>query len=119
MGGKASRAKGIRRELEFLKLLGEELGIALERNYGQTNQGGADCIMVDGWAIEVKGVEQAQFPTWWNQAERQAASCNRNPALAWKRSRQPWRVWVSGDKSQVLTIAQLADLMRPDTQSKG
>lgn len=111
--GALSRNKGRRREREFLNLLGEELGIRLERNQNQSDQGGADCITVDGWAIEVKGVEQARFPTWWKQAERQAKNCKRRPVLAWKRSRQPWKIWVSGDKSQVLTISQLADLMRP------
>lgn len=115
--GALSRNKGKRREREFLNLLGKELGIRLERNQNQSDQGGADCLTIAGWAIEVKGVEQSSIPSWWRQAERQAKDCNRKPALAWKRSRQPWRIWITSDKSQILTISELADLMRPGIQS--
>lgn len=110
--GALSRNKGRRREREFLNLLGDELGIHLERNQNQSDQGGADCLTIEGWAIEVKGWEDSCFPTWWKQAERQAKNCNRRPVLAWKRNRQPWKIWVTPDKTQVLTIQQFANIIK-------
>lgn len=112
MAGATSRNKGKRREREFLNLLGELLGIRLDRNQNQSAVGGADCISLGGWAIEIKGCEAASFPKWWRQAERQALDSDRKPALAWKRSRKPWIVWLSGDRSQQLTIEEFAAIIR-------
>ena len=68
-----SRTKGARGEREVLKLLGEELGIDLQRNLVQTREGGADCLCVRGFAIEIKRQERLSRPTWWRQACEQAA----------------------------------------------
>lgn len=108
MSGRKSRNKGRAGEREFLNLLGDILGTRIDRNLQQSDNGGADCLCVEGWAIEIKRVESSQFPTWWRQAERQAAIAQCKPALAWRRNRQPWRVWLSGNKKDWITIEEFA-----------
>ncbi len=92
--GAMSRTKGARAELEVLKLLGTELGQALQRNISQTREGGADCLCVKGWAIEVKRVEQLSRPAWWRQAVAQALRVGAEPMLLYRRSREPWAAWI-------------------------
>lgn len=92
--GRMSRAKGARAELEVLRLLGEELGEALTRNLDQTREGGADCIAVKGFAIEVKRQERLSRPTWWRQACEQAQRLGVEPMLLYRRSREPWRALI-------------------------
>lgn len=108
--GKMSRTKGSRGEREFLSLLGEELGELLTRNLSQTREGGADCICVKGWAIEVKRHESLSRPAWWRQAVEQAARLGVQPMLAYRRSREPWRVWITEGKD--MTIAEAAGVIR-------
>lgn len=91
---KRSRDKGARGEREFLKALGAELGELLTRNLQQTREGGADCLCVKGWAIEVKRCESLSRPAWWRQAVEQAERRGVEPMLAYRRNREPWRVWV-------------------------
>lgn len=91
---KSQRTKGARGELEALRLLGEELGITLERNLQQTRNGGGDCLMVKGWAIEVKRHERLSRPTWWAQAVRQAREAGVEPMLLYRRNRGPWHAWI-------------------------
>lgn len=110
MSGRRSRNKGARGEREFLALLGEELGGMLTRNLQQTREGGADCLCVKGWAIEVKRCESLSRPAWWRQAVEQAARLGVQPMLAYRRSREPWRVWVEPDKD--LTIEEAANVIR-------
>jgi hypothetical protein len=55
--GKTSRNKGRRGEREFLNQLGDLIGQRLDRNLNQSDEGGADCICIKGWAIEIKRVE--------------------------------------------------------------
>lgn len=90
----SQRRKGARAELEFLRLLGDELGQELQRNLQQTRGGGADCLCVRGWAIEVKRQEALSRPAWWRQACEQARAHGAEPMLAYRRSREAWRVWV-------------------------
>lgn len=97
--GKMQRAKGQRGEREFLTLLSEELlklgvDIELTRNLQQTRQGGADCLSLPGFAIEVKRSKNSQIPTWWAQAVRQAESVGAVPVLAWRRNRASWTVYL-------------------------
>jgi hypothetical protein len=92
--GRMSRNKGARGEREFLELLGTELGEMLARNLQQTRGGGADCLMVKGWAIEVKRCESLSRPTWWRQAVKQAEREGVQPMLAYRRNKEPWRVWI-------------------------
>ena len=92
--GRMSRNKGARGECEFLAILGAELGEMLTRNLQQTRGGGADCLMVKGWAIEVKRCESLSRPTWWRQAVEQAEREGVQPMLAYRRNKEPWRVWI-------------------------
>lgn len=94
MSGSLSRRKGAAAEREALKLLGEELGVALVRNIQQTRDGGADCICIPGFAIEVKRHERLSRPTWWRQACEQAARVGGEPLLLYRRSREQWRAFI-------------------------
>ena len=92
--GKMQRDKGQRGEREFFGLLSEHLGTCVRRNVDQARQGGADGIEVPGWAIEVKRHESGFQSIWWEQAIEQCSGTNRLPALAYRASRQKWRVRV-------------------------
>lgn len=88
------RSKGARAEREFFGLLSEHLGTVVRRNVDQARNGGADGIEVPGWAIEVKRHETGFRSDWWEQARAQANLDDLMPALAYRASRQPWRVRV-------------------------
>lgn len=85
------RRKGQSGEREFFGLLSEHLGFVVRRNVDQARRGGADGIEVPGWAIEVKRHESGFREAWWVQALHQS-TVSRRPALAYRASRQPWRV---------------------------
>lgn len=91
---KASRDKGARGEREVLKLLGDELGEILTRNIQQTRDGGADCLAVKGFAIEVKRQESLSRPTWWRQAIEQAQRVGAEPMLLYRRNREQWKAFI-------------------------
>jgi Holliday junction resolvase len=86
------RRKGQTGEREFFGLLSDQLGTCVRRNVDQARNGGADCIEVPGWAIEVKRHESGFRAEWWEQAIEQADKACASPALAYRASRQPWRV---------------------------
>jgi Holliday junction resolvase len=88
------RDKGARGEREVFGLLSDMLGTIVRRNVDQARQGGADGIEIPGWAIEVKRWEREELGVWWLQCLDQARKANREPALIWRASRQPWRVMV-------------------------
>ena len=92
MGGKSSRVKGQVGEREVCKILGEALGISLDRNLEQTRDGGADIIVNDVWYIEVKRQEKYAIDAWWNQACSQAKGKGKHPVLFFRKSREDWRV---------------------------
>lgn len=94
MTGKRSRNKGAAAEREVLKLLGDELGIMLTRNLQQTREGGADCLGVRGFAIEVKRCEALSRPAWWRQACEQAKRVGAEPMLLYRRNREQWRACI-------------------------
>ena len=89
-----SRTKGARGEREVLKLLGEELGIDLQRNLVQTREGGADCLCVRGFAIEIKRQERLSRPTWWRQACEQAARVGAEPMLLYRQNQGRWHAFI-------------------------
>lgn len=91
---KFSRDKGARAEREVLKILGDELGLSLERNLEQTREGGADCVKVKGFAIEVKRREALSRPTWWRQACDQAERLGVEPMVLYRRNRESWRALI-------------------------
>ena len=89
-----SRRKGAAAEREVLRLLGQELGQELARNLAQSRSGGADCLEVKGFAIEIKRCEALSRPTWWRQACEQARRVGAEPMLLYRRSREPWRAYI-------------------------
>jgi hypothetical protein len=110
---KSQRMKGKTGEREFLNLLGQSLGLSesLARNLGQSHAGGADCVCIDGLAIEVKRCERLEIADWWAQADRQASSMTpcRVPVLAYRQSRRPWLVvipvnWMLGTAARAELI---------------
>ena len=94
------RRKGAAAEREVLKLLGQELGQLLTRNLTQTREGGADCLAVKGWAIEIKRQERLSRPTWWKQACEQAQRVGAEPMLLFRRNREKWTAWVHTSQNQ-------------------
>ncbi len=92
--GKASREKGRRAEIEVLKLLSDELGERYTRNVDQAREGGADCIQIRGFAVEVKRRETLSRPAWWAQTVQQAQALQLEPILFYRRSREPWQALV-------------------------
>lgn len=110
----SQRRKGAAAEREVLKLLGAEIGVMLERNLQQTRDGGADCIAVKGWAIEVKRQERLSRPAWWRQARAQAEKLGAEPMLLYRRSRESWTAWIhAGDgKYREGTIIDAAEAIR-------
>lgn len=93
MSGRSSKRKGASGERELCKLLSDALGYPVQRTLNQARDGGADCIDVPGYAIEVKRAERFRSE-WIEQAERQARELGRVPVLAWRTNRKPWRVMV-------------------------
>ena len=90
----SQRDKGQRGERELFGILSDLLGTCVRRNVDQARKGGADGLDVPGWAIEVKRHETGFRGEWWSQAIDQAQRHDRAPALAYRASRQPWRVRV-------------------------
>ncbi len=90
----SQRNKGASAERELFKLLSEQLGIAVARNFDQTWKGGADSLSVEGWAVEVKRQEAINLKSWWSQATRQAEQTKRKPILFYRQSRKPWKAVV-------------------------
>ena len=90
-----SRNKGKTGEREFINLLSSRLpGCTLARNLMQTREGGHDVDGLDDWAIEIKRQETLSIGTWWRQATKQAQEASKRPALAYRQSREPWRILV-------------------------
>jgi len=108
------RSKGAAAEREFLRLLGDELGESLTRNLSQTREGGADCVHLRGWAIEIKRHERLSRPSWWRQACEQAHRLGVQPMLAWRRSREPWSVMAAwpGPTVRTMTVIEAACAIR-------
>lgn len=89
-----SRAKGARGERELLLLLSAELGEKLERDLSQARGGGADCVMIDGFSLEIKRCETLRLPAWWRQAVRQANDAGQEPIVFYRQSRRQWRALI-------------------------
>jgi Holliday junction resolvase len=108
------RRKGAAAEREVLRLLGEELGQTLMRNLEQTRGGGADCLCMRGFAIEVKRHERLSRPAWWRQACAQADVVGAEPMLLYRRSREPWAAWIhtGGGEYREGTLIDAAQAIR-------
>lgn len=106
MSGRSSRTKGASGERELFALLNEALGRdTFKRNLLQSRIGGADNERSHLVALEVKRHEKLQLNQWMKQCLAQAKP-GAVPALAWRASREPWRVAV------VMTPAQFASYYR-------
>ena len=114
---KMSRNKGASSERELLKLLSEELGLekGLNRNLSQTRGGGADCIELSGWAIEVKRQEKLNIMKWWEQTVAQCKN-GRAPLLFYRQSRYPWTAMMCLT-SACFNYYQPGDELRPVSMS--
>lgn len=102
------RDKGQRGEREVVKILQEVVDrvrllfhaepLVLQRNTLQSHLGGCDLHGLDGFAVEVKFVEQDAVNTWWRQTVRQAEQLSKPdrephvPILFYRGTRQPWTV---------------------------
>ena len=103
--GRSCRAKGIRGELEAIKILQELTGLDLARRYGQSANSGHDCTIPTRPVIclEVKRQEELNLAAWWTQATASAVKAGGIPAVVYRRSRQPWRAivpltWLTGEQ---------------------
>jgi hypothetical protein len=90
----AQRTKGMTAEREVFKLLGEQLGLAVTRNYDARWIGGCDSLSIPGWSVEVKRHETLSLGSWWAQAQRQADRDGRHPILFYRQSRRPWKAVI-------------------------
>ena len=71
--GKLSRTKGRAGEQEFARLMRENLGIEVHRNWqGQAAEGGNDITGLRGYSIEVKRAKSYKNE-WWAQAVEDTA----------------------------------------------
>jgi len=102
--GKAQRNKGAAAEREVCALLSEELGITVRRNVDQARSGGADCVEIRGFAIEIKRREALSRPAWWAQAVKQAKAAGLEPMLLYRRSREPWRAMIHRHNQDPLDV---------------
>lgn len=110
-----SRRKGARAENELCKLLSDELGIEVKRNVDQARNGGADCLELPGFAVEIKRREALSRPAWWAQAVEQGRRVGAEPIVWYRRSREPWRaliVGVNGEPYRDVSWAQSLDYVR-------
>ena len=108
----SQRNKGARGERELFGILSDLLGTCVRRNVDQARNGGADGMEVPGWAIECKRVESGFQSAWWSQAIDQAQRAGRRPALAYRASRQPWRVrlWLGDAVASVSPGVHVQDV---------
>jgi hypothetical protein len=87
LSGKGCRDKGGGGEREALRLLEELFDLpkhTLKRNQSQTAFGGADCIDLPYFALEVKRCATLDFNQWWNQTLNQAEKHKRLPLLLYR-----------------------------------
>ena len=91
--GKSQRNKGQRGERELCSLLSDELGTVVKRNLSQTRAGGADCIEIPNWSIEIKFQETLKLNDWWQQTLDQCAK-DEQPILFYRKSRMPWKAML-------------------------
>lgn len=97
MGGRSSRNKGANAERELAKLIGDRLGVTMRRtplSGGMDWKG--DIVGWPGYHVEAKRCERLSIPAWVKQAEDDCPEgCV--PLVAFRSSRQPWRVVIGLD----------------------
>ena len=99
LSGKGCRTKGAAGEREALRFLEELFQVpthTLKRNQNQTAFGGADCIDLPYFALEVKRCAELNLTQWWAQTLNQAEAHKRFPLLLYRVDRQrSWTLVVS------------------------
>ena len=100
----SQRNKGAAAERELCRLLSDELGVEIKRNVDQARAGGADCLELHGFAIEIKRHERLSRPSWWAQAVRQAEIARAEPILFYRRSREPWRAMLHRHQADPIDV---------------
>ena len=91
-----SRAKGRAAEQEVARILRDELGLEIHRNWQQQSaQGGCDLVGVPGWGIEIKRAKDARLNDWWTQTAEQAARDKVRPVLIYRLDRQSWMAMIA------------------------
>lgn len=103
--------KGAQGEREFCCQLRAHLPEAdPQRNLVQTRTGDMHHDLTGleafGVAVEVKRCETLRVGLWWTQTTKQARGQGLRPALAYRRSREPWTVLVA------FSVAEFAALCR-------
>ena len=88
--GKRSRDKGKRRELELVHILNDQ-GFNVRRGYVFQHE--PDIVGLEGFHVEVKGVESLNVRKALNQSIEDAEKRRDGiPVVAWKKSNEPWTV---------------------------
>lgn len=90
----SQRNKGAAGERELCSFLSRALHRPITRNLSQTRDGGDDILDVGPFDIEVRRREQLSLGSWWADVCARPIELNRFPALAYRQSRQPWRIMV-------------------------
>ena len=101
----SQRRKGQAAERELCALLSDELGTLVRRNVDQARQGGADCLELQGFAVEIKRHERLSRPSWWRQAVRQADALGAEPILFYRRSREAWRAMLHRHNAEPVDVS--------------
>jgi len=98
MSGSLSRNKGRRGEQEAVRIIRDELGFDVTRNWqAQSAEGGADLTGIPGWAVEIKRrseIRPSDLMLFRAQANRQAQAAGAWPALWYRADRGAWTVSV-------------------------
>lgn len=108
------RKKGAAAELEFVKILQQEVdvccspghGIVFKRNLEQVRGGGYDITGLSWLALEIKRQENMSLNIWWEQCERQAEG--RVPVLAYRQNNRPWRIRMPINVYNNRTLADMS-----------
>lgn len=115
MGGRSARTKGASAERELCKIISTATGLDIRRtpnsgglylrNRGDLPLLAGDLTGLTGYHIEAKRQETIKIAAWTAQAE---ADCPEGsvPVLAYRRSREPWRV--------VLPLDHFLKLIQPE-----
>jgi hypothetical protein len=93
MSGAKSRRRGADAEREFCRMASEALGGKFQRNLRQYQESDGD-VEIGRFLVEVKHHARIAEREWWRQAVAQADARDCIPALAYKVTRQGWRIIV-------------------------
>jgi len=114
MSGSASRNKGRRGEQEAVRIIRDQLGFDVRRNWqAQSAEGGADLTGIPGWAVEIKRwseIRPADLVLFQAQALRQARLAGVKPAVWYRADRGAWTVSVPAHIALSADVAGWVDM---------